>query len=272
VSGYDYIEPGAPSISISGAKIGAEYLGTFLLDKPRHWYAQVGVRAVGGKATYDGWCSPWLIVPSNASPNGYALDLGDRSPCSETGDKDWYVETRGLVGRDFIGRAWAWSLYTGVGLRHLSNGIAGISGYRTDDYLYVPVGVTARTALASHRVLSVGLEYDRLVRGWQHTRDSRLGGGGVSGTPVAPPFTIDSFTDISFAQHRGWALRASAAYPLTDTWSLEPYYVHWRVGDSRVNFETATFTVNGVSAQQRLGAYEPRNLTHEAGVKFAFHF
>jgi hypothetical protein len=44
-----------------------------------------------GNVTYDGWCSPFLITPDRTSPNGWALDLGDASPCSENGDRDWYV-------------------------------------------------------------------------------------------------------------------------------------------------------------------------------------
>ena len=58
--------------------------------------------------------------------------------------------------------------------------------------------------------MSLTLEYDRLLHGWQTTRDSELGGGDVPATPTAPAFTIDGFTDISFSQSDGWALRASA--------------------------------------------------------------
>jgi hypothetical protein len=64
--------------------------------------------------------------------------------------------------------------------------------------------VTARTRVASHSALGFNLEYHLLLHGWQETRDSKLGGGGVPATPTAPPFTIEGFTDISFAQHDGW--------------------------------------------------------------------
>jgi hypothetical protein len=247
-------------------------MGTLSLNEREHWFAQADVRGNVGSVTYDGWCLPWLITPDSASPNGYRLDLGDASPCSESGDKDWYVEARTLVGKDFIGRKWGWSPYAGLGLRHLSNGTTGIAGYRTDDYLYVPFGIRARTMVASDRALSLNLEYDPLIHGWQKTRDSELGGGSVPATTTAPAFTIDGFSDISFAQHSGWALRASARYQATRRWSVEPYYVHWSVGASGVSYETATFTVNGVTAQEQLGAYEPWNVTHEFGVKLGFHF
>src|SRR5205823_13902744 len=116
---------------------------------------------------------------------------------------------------------------------------------------YLPVGATARTKVASQSALSFTLEFDLLIHGWQKTRDSQLGGGDVPPTTTAPGFTVDGFTDISFPQLRGWALRASAKYQVTTRWSVEPYYVHWNVSASPVNDEVATFTVNHVTAQEQ---------------------
>jgi hypothetical protein len=272
VSGYTYVEPGDTSISIHGPKFGAGYTGTISLNPHRHWFFQADAQGLFGETTYDGWCSPFLITPDSRSPNGYALDLGDPSPCSEGGDKDWYVEGRALVGKDLIGRTWGWSPDIGLGIRHLSNGTTGIAGYRTDDYLYLPVGITARTLVTSHNALSFSLEYDHLLHGWQRTRDSQLGGGSVPATVTAPAFTIEGFSDISFEQHSGWALRGRAKYQITRRWSVEPEYVHWSIGASPVNFETATFTVNGITVRQQLGAYEPLNTTNEFVVKLGYRF
>jgi hypothetical protein len=272
VAGYNYVEPGDTSISIHGPKFGGGYTGTLSLSPGQHWFLQTDARGLFGKATYDGWCSPFLIAPDGRSPNGYALDIGDPSPCSESGDKDWYIEGRALVGKDFIGQNWGWSPEIGVGIRHLSNGTTGTAGYRTDDYLYLPVGVTARTIVGSHNALSINLEYDQLLRGWQKTRDSQLGGGDVPATSTAPAFTIEGFSDVSFDQHSGWAVRASAKYQLTRHWSVEPEYIHWNVSASPVSYETATFTVNGITAQEQLGAYEPVNRTNEFTVRLGLHF
>ena len=272
VGHYTYTEPGALSISIRGTKLGGEYTGTVSLDQRRRWFARVNVRGITGSTTYTGWCSPWLVTPDSGSPNGYGLGEGDASPCSETGDKDWYVEGRALVVRDLIGPEWAVSPYSGLGLRHLSNGTTGAPGYRTDNYLYVPVGATVRTELRSHRVLSVNLEYDRLIHGWQKTRDSAFAGGDVPATPTAPAFTIESFTDVSFAQQSGWALRASVGYQVAAHWSVEPYYIRWSVGASPVNEETVAFTVHNVTANEPLGFYEPVNVTNEFGVTLGLHF
>jgi hypothetical protein len=272
VGSYTYTEPGAQGISIHGVKVGGEYTATLSLSKQRHWFGQADVRGIVGNVNYTGWCSPFLITPNSASPNGYELDFGEASPCNETGDRDWYLESRVLAGKDLIGQDWAWSPYAGVGERHLSNGTTGAAGYRTDEYLYLPVGVTARTRVASRSTLSVNLEFDRLLHGWQKTRGSALGGGDVPATTSAPPFTIDGFTDVSFSQTGGWALRASAKYQVTRHWSLEPYYVHWNVSASPTNDQTVTFTVNQATASERIGFYEPLNTTNEFGVKWGFHF
>jgi len=269
---YTYTEPGAQSISIHGPKFGGEYTATLSLNRRRHWFARGDVRGVGGAATYDGWCAPYLIRPDSSSPNGYALDLGDYSPCSESGDADWYVDGRGLVGRDFMTRKWGVSPDAGLGLRHLSNGTTGVSGFRIDDYLYLPLGVTARAPVASRSALNFRVEYDLLLHGWQTTRESKLGGGDVPATPTAPAFTINGLTDLSFDQHRGWGLRASAKYEFTNRWSVEPSYVHWRVSASNVSETTATFTVNGITAREQLGAYEPDNDTNEFFLNLGFHF
>jgi hypothetical protein len=272
VGTYTYSEPADQSISIHGPKVGGEYSGTLSLSKRRLWLLQADVRGSMGNTTYDGWCSPWQITPNTASPNGYQLDLGDASPCSESGDSDWYMEARGLVARDFIGHTWGLSPFTGLGFRHLSNGTTGVDGFRTDDYLYLPVGTTARTKVGSRSAMSFTLEYDQLLHGWQTTRDSALGGGFVPATATAPAFTLDGFSDVSFDQHSGWALRASAKYQVTSSWSVEPSYIHWNVSASPANYSTATFTVNQVTAREQLGFYEPLNVTHEFAVKVGFHW
>jgi len=272
LASYTYREPGAHDISIHGTRFVTDYSGTASINRRRRWFAQAQLQSTLGNVSYTGWCSPFMITPEPASPNGYALDVGDASPCSESGDKDWYVEGRGLAGKDFIGQAWGWSPYTGLGLRHLSNGITGTPGYRTDDYLYLPVGMTARTGAGSDGALSFNVEFDAFLHGWQKTRDSALGGGDIPATPIAPPFTIEGFSDVSFSQPGGWALRASSRIPMTRHLAVEPYFVRWDVQASPVNYETATYTVYDVTAREQFGAYEPHNTTNEFGVRFGIHF
>lgn len=273
VSGYRYAEPGTTAISIAGAKIGGEYTGTFALSERTHWFLQGDVRGTFGNTKYTGWCSPFFIAPNSSSPNGYEVDIGDPSPCDESGDRDWYVEGRALLGKDLIRERWGLAPFSGIGVRHLSNGVTGVVNYRTDDYLYLPLGLTARTTVGSNQhALSLTVEVDALLHGWQKTRDSQLGSGVIPATAIAPAFSIDGFTDISFTQKHGWAPRASVRYQITKMWSLEPYYVYWNVSASPVNYETLTFTVNNITAREQRGAYEPDNNTHEFGVKVGLHF
>jgi hypothetical protein len=268
---YNYVEPGDTRISIHGMKLGGEYTGTFLLDSRRHWFLQASARGATGKTDYDGWCAPWFITPDRSSPNGYFLDLGEYSPCDDAGNQDWYVEGRLLTGKDIVRHEWTFTPEAGLGVRHLSNALDEIAGFRTDNYLYLPVGVTAQTAVA-HDVLSFHFEYDHLLRGWQKTTDSALGGGDLPPTPTAPAFTIDGFTDLSFDQHQGFAVRASAKYEFNRRWSLAPYWIYWSVGDSTPSDESVTFTVRGISAVEQFRAVEPENTTNEFGVKVSIRF
>lgn len=266
VQHYDYTEP-AVNVSMHAPKIGAEYVGTFSVNQRHRWFAQLSARGTGFVTNYDGQCRPWLIVPDSTFANGYRLTVGAPSPCSESGDVDWYAEGRLLTGKDFVGRTWAFSPFAGAGVRHLSNGTTGHFNYRTQGYLYVPLGATVRTTAIAGRVLSVTMEYDHLLRGWNTTRNSLLTGGTVPATSTAPAFTIGDFTNLSFTQHRGWAVRASASYRLSRSWSIEPYYIRWRVSDSPISDGSVAYTVNGITARRTLGYYEPLNFTKEFGVK-----
>lgn len=268
---YDYTEPAPVDISIHGPKFGGEYTGTFSLSERRHWFAQLNVRGTGATADYDGNCRPWLITPDNTSANGYRLGLGTKFPCSEDNDADWYVDGRALVGKDFVKTSWAISPFTGLGGRHLSNGVTGNWNYRTQEYLYVPLGATVRTTIGG-RVLGITGEYDHLLRGWNTTRNSLLGGGTVPATSSTPAFVIGDFTDLSFKQRTGLAWRVSASLAISRSWSIEPYYVRWRVEDSTINSGSVAYTVNGITARRTLDYLEPLNVTNEAGVKVGLRF
>lgn len=272
VQHYDYTEPAPVDISIHGPKFGAEYTGTFSLNQRRTWFAQLNVRGTGALADYDGNCRPWQIVPDSTSANGYRLTLGTKFPCSEDNDADWYVDGRALVGRDFVKKSWAISPFIGIGGRHLSNGVTGNWNYRTQEYLYVPIGATVRTAAIGGRALGLSFEFDPLLRGWNTTRNSLLGGGTVPATTTTPSFVIGDFTDLKFKQRNGQAVRASASYAVSRSWSIEPYYVRWRVRDSSIYTGSVAYTVNGITARRQLDYLEPLNVTNEFGVKVGLHF
>ena len=76
---YNYTEPGGRASRSTAPKVGGEYAGTVSLNRRRHWFTEADVRGTFGNVTYAGWCSPLLITPNSASPNGYELDIGDPS-------------------------------------------------------------------------------------------------------------------------------------------------------------------------------------------------
>ena len=67
-------------------------------------------------------------------------------------------------------------------------------------------------------------------------------------------------------------VRASAKYP--DDQALVGGAVLRGLARQRLagEYETVTFTVNNVTAQEQLGAYEPVNVTSEFGVRLGVHF
>ena len=117
---------------------------------------------------------------------------------------------------------WGWSPDIGLGIRHLSNGTTGVAGYRTDDYLYLPVGITARTSVASHNALSFNLEYDPCCMAGKRPATRNWAVGMFQRHRQRPRSRSMDFPISRSLSTRGWALRASAKYPVTRHWSVEP--------------------------------------------------
>ncbi len=271
IGGYTYIEPGDLRISIHGPKLSFEYTGTLSLNERKHWFIEAGLRLSGGTVSYDGWCLPWLIRPDGRSANGYALGLGDASPCSFGGDADGYVEMRALAGKDLLTGRWGVSPISGLGVRYLSNGTTGIADFRTDTYLYVPLGVTARTCrIRSRRQRQRGVRPPaarlandariaaRRRRNRRHANRARVHHRWLDRSLVFP------------APGMGIARRGQVPVDPTLVGGATVHSLECeRLGCA---FTTATFTVNGITTDQDLGAVEPVNSTNEWSVNVGFHF
>ena len=98
----------------------------------------------------------------------------------------------------------------------------------------------------------------------------------LSSAPERPgpslPLRLDGFSDVSFSQSGGRALRATATWQVTRRPSVEPYIIRWDVDPSPGNDLRVTFTVNKVQASQLLGFYEPTNATSEFGARVGVRF
>ncbi len=281
---YTYFElrgTGDRIMDLTGPKVGIEYTRNLSLSENHNWFATINVRGSLGKVRYTTPQTFYIdTVPDTSSPSGYVLVSKPGPPFSEGGIDDWYVEGRALVGKDFVGRKVAFSPYAGIGFRHLSNGKGPYSslngsGARTDDYLYLPLGVTLRTnSLLGRwfRSAEFNIEGDVLIHGWQTTRQSRIPPFSAPATATAPAFAFLGTNDLNFRQRLGYGLRASAKLHLTRHFSLEPYFNHWGIARSVPDVATFRYTVNGQPEQYSVVYTEPRNHTNEFGLKVGFHF
>ena len=174
---------------------------------------------------------------------------------SANGQQDWYIEGRGLVGRDWAIDEAMLSPYTGLGYRYLSNDARGITttgaaGYRREsNYLYLPIGVTHRVALDELARLVTEVEYDHLLMGKQFSRLSDAGLG---------------YGDVTNNQSSGYGLKLSSRYE-KDNWAIGPYAHYWSIGQS----DTELVYRNG--ALYGFG-WEPKNNTVEFGLKASQKF
>ena len=218
VSSYKYTEPS--NMSIKATKIGIEYSGTWARNS--EWFALARLRYANGNGDYS------------------SVGTGTMSD-----RPDWYYEIKGAVGRDFLFGDYSLSPYVGLGYRYLFNDLRGLSstgnqGYRREsNYFTLPIGVMHRMNLSDQAQLLTTLEYDQLIRGRQESKLSDI-------SPPGP--------DASNTQRRGYGLQLSAMYQ-TSRWSVGPYLLVWRLGESERNAVT-----------------EPKNDTSEFGVRSAFRF
>lgn len=186
----------------------------------------------------------------------YAFGLVDyQGSGTSTREPDWYVEARGLFGKDWAFNNVILSPYSGIGYRYLFNDARGItstgySGYRREsNYLYLPVGVIHRSKLNNQARLVNTLEFDYLLAGRQYSRLSDTGLG---------------YGDAKNEQNSGYGLKWSVIYE-KDNWTIGPYSHYWNIGRS----VTERLIQNGSPVGV---VWEPANNTVEFGLQFGKQF
>jgi hypothetical protein len=228
LSSYQYQEPGL--MSLKGVKMGLD-LHTVMVLK-NDLFMRGDLRFAAGTVDY------------NSDSTG-----------SASGEPDWYIETRGLVGKDWEINEMVLAAYTGLGYRYLFNDGRGITstgygGYRREsNYLYLPVGIIHRMALNDQARLESTLEYDDLLAGKQISSLSDVGAG---------------YSDVTNNQSSGYGLRLSVMY-LKTNWTIGPYLYYWNIAES----DTAVVYRYGVP--DSLGV-EPENNTVELGLQASKRF
>lgn len=189
----------------------------------------------------------------------YALgtvDYDSNGTGSASGEPDWYIEARVLLGKDLAINNVALATYAGLGYRYLFNDGRGITntgywGYRREsNYFYFPVGIIHRGLLNEQARLVSTIEYDHLLAGKQVSRFSDGGYG---------------YGDLTHRQTKGYGLKLSFIYE-KNNWAIGPFAHYWNIVQSDVAF----LYQNGIPTG--LGFVEPKNNTVEFGLKASQQF
>jgi len=170
---------------------------------------------------------------------------------------DLIVEARGVAGMDFpAGSGVSLSPYLGLGYRYLYNDSRGYTstnaaGYRRySNYLYAPVGLTARIDLGNRWVLAPTGEADIFILGKQK---SQLSDANIAG-----------LNDVTNTQRHGYGYRAYLMVE-RDHLAFGAWMHYWSIKDSDVQFA-------GVVKGVPVGGLEPANWTRESGIEFRYRF
>jgi hypothetical protein len=225
VAQYEYLEPDIAKLS--GNRFGL--VGTATLASGS-LFGKIDLRGSYARLKYEG--------------SGTMTDV-----------PDLLLEARALAGFDLIGSWASLSPYTGLGYRYLFDDLRGYSstsaaGYRRySNYLYIPVGLTARFRLGEDWVLVPTIEADVFLQGKQVSKLSDAGLG---------------LNDVTNTQSSGRGHRASLMIE-KNRWSFGVWTNYWHINDSDTQFAGV---VNGQSSFGQ----EPMNTTRESGIELRRRF
>lgn len=214
VSGYKYNEPGL--MTLRATMLELNYSGTRVWaphwpQTRATWFVRADLALASGRADYR-------------SP--FRGDMNDTD--------NWYVDARGLLGRDFHLGSAVLSPYVGLGFRHLHNDI----GYRrTTQYTTMPIGITHKVRISPSTALHSNFEYIHLLQGVHTAKLSD---------------TSSLISDVKLKQPKGFGLRMSTMWR-HGHWSMGPTLTYWNIDASNAAGEPPVV--------------EPRNNTIEIGIK-----
>ena len=234
-SNYSYREPSL-DVSIDALNFGMEYQKVVALDKEKFVSGEIEYGT--GPDHYSG--SGTLIVPK------------------------YYYGLKVALGKDLVYDTYVLSPYIGLGYRYLSQAGGGLltsSGDyfydRQSSYLYLPLGIKRRIALAGGAQLETSFEYDHLLAGNQY-----------SGLSAANNWGYTESTNVNNRQNTGYGMNASFMYRRPDGWSFGPYWKYWNISTS----DTSTWSYKSGGTRYSVSTIEPGNTTEEFGIKAMYKF
>lgn len=226
LSDYTYEE--REVMSLKANKLGFTYTNTYAFDHNNsclrdRLFLSGQIHYANGKADY--------FSPISGSLNDTA---------------NWYVRSNLLVGKDYLLGAHILSPYIGLGFRYLHNDLRTNDfrqGYRRNNFLvYIPVGITHKTAILNKHILSTTIEYNHLLRGVQKSSLSDQ-------NPTAK--------NVALSQSKGQGFRFEVMVKKND-WAFGPSVNYWRIDQSNIISES--------------GIHEPKNATTEIELKITKFF
>ena len=177
--------------------------------------------------------------------------------------KDYILELRGLVGKEYSKDNFDVMVYSGFGYRYLNDmnkpktSTLGYLSYgREATYYYLPLGFELFSRIDKGLEYTIKGEYDWFLYGQtiSHLSDMDWYGGGAS-------------EDTTSNQHKGYAIKGSVEFakrsPNFDL-VVEPFFEFWSLEDSDI--------VNALVLGSYENLVEPENFTVETGIKLGVQF
>jgi len=220
---YEYREPNV--VKLAGNRLGI--LGAYTFTGAHGLFSKIDVRQSYGRLKYEG----------SGTQNNVP---------------DLIIETRAVVGSGFrAGGSVSLSPYSGLGYRYLYSNLQGYSstgavGYRRySNYLYAPIGLTARVHFGGGWVLAPTVEVDVFILGRQVSKLSDTGLG---------------YGDVTNRQDKGRGHRASLMVE-KNHWAVGAWAHYWHISHS----DTQPIGLGQVGR-------EPENYTREGGLEVRYRF
>ncbi len=244
----------ASDLTQSGNEFGVS-LGSYRYEEPGLMSLQ-GVKGGFDLRTTKAYPNRRTFLRGELRYAGGTVDYTSNGTGSSSGEPDWYIEGRAMIGNDWLLTNAAFSTYVGLGYRFLMNDGRGITstgaaGYRrTSTYIYLPVGISYRTWLKSGNKIVGTFEYDNLLSGNQFTKLSDTGLG---------------YSDLDSKQNDGYGMKLRLSY-VTPRWSVGPYLHYWNIADSEIKSRYRYGVPDGYVV------WEPHNRTMEIGLDLSRPF
>ena len=181
----------------------------------------------------------------------------DGTPLTLTNLNDYYFEAAWRLGVVYeLGTSWEVWPYVGLGWRQLRNHLeeGGEGGYlRESTYWYMPLGFFVKYRTENEWLFALNGEFDWLLKGEQYSGEVGDLDGNTNHQNQGYGVRISLKTEKNFGKIGVF---------------VEPFWRYWHIQNSSVGYKEI-ISAPGWAID---GFYEPKNYTHEYGLKVGLSF